>query len=72
VRLAALQILVRANCAAGLEPFCAALADSAPNVQVVAAAALHEVLQHTATHCNTLQHTATHCNTLQRTATHLA
>ena len=24
-----------------------------------------ELLQHTATHCNTLQHTATHCNTLQ-------
>ena len=24
----------------------------------------NEVLQHTATHCNTLQHTATHCNTL--------
>ena len=28
-----------------------------------------EVLQHTATHCNTLQHTAAHCSTLQRTAT---
>jgi len=28
------------------------------------------ILQHTATHCNTLQHTATHCNTLQHTATH--
>ena len=29
-----------------------------------------QVLQHTATHCNTLQHTATHCNTLQHTTTH--
>ena len=29
-----------------------------------------DVLQRTATHCNTLQHTATHCNTLQHTATH--
>jgi len=28
-----------------------------------------DVLQRTATHCNTLQHTATHCNTLQHTAT---
>jgi len=27
-----------------------------------------DLLQHTATHCNTLQHTATHCNTLQHTA----
>ena len=25
------------------------------------------ILQHTATHCNTLQHTATPCNTLQHT-----
>jgi len=29
----------------------------------------HNMLQHTATHCNTLQHTAIHCNTLQHTAT---
>ena len=29
-----------------------------------------QVLQHTATHCNTLQHTATQCNTMQHTATH--
>ena len=29
----------------------------------------HQVMQHTATHCNTLQHTATLCNTLQHTAT---
>ena len=29
------------------------------------------ILQHTATHCNTLQHyTQSHCNTLQHTATH--
>jgi len=31
--------------------------------------AREDILQHTATHCNTLQHTATHCNTLQHTAT---
>ena len=30
----------------------------------------HQVMQHTATHCNTLQHTATLCNTLQHSATH--
>jgi len=29
-----------------------------------------DMLQHTATHCNTLQRTAAHCNTLQYTATH--
>ena len=29
-----------------------------------------QVLQHTATHCNTLQRTATHCSILQHTATH--
>ena len=29
-----------------------------------------ETLQRTATHCNALQHTATNCNTLQQTATH--
>jgi len=32
--------------------------------------AARNILEHTATHCNTLQHTATHCNTLQHTATH--
>jgi len=32
--------------------------------------AIHNTLQHTATHRNTLQHTATHCNNLQHTATH--
>ena len=29
-----------------------------------------DILQHTATQCNTMQYTATHCNTLQHTATH--
>jgi len=31
---------------------------------------MRQVMQHTATHCNTLQHTATHCNTLQHAAAH--
>jgi len=33
-------------------------------------AEVRNILQHTATHCNTLQHTAIHCNTLQQTAIH--
>ena len=34
--------------------------------------AAHDILQLTATHCNTLQHMATHCNTPQHSATHCA
>jgi len=45
VRLAALQILVKAECPAGLMPFCRALADENANVQVAAAAALQEAVR---------------------------
>jgi HEAT repeat protein len=45
VRLAALQILVKSECPAGLMPFCRALADENANVQVAAAAALQEAVR---------------------------
>ena len=45
VRLAAVQILVKSECPAGLMPFCRALADENANVQVAAAAALQEAVR---------------------------
>jgi len=45
VRLAALQILVKSECPAGLLPFCRALGDGDDNVQVAAAGALQEAVR---------------------------
>ena len=45
VRLAALQILVKSECPAGLHPFCRALGDDDDNVQVAAAGALQEAVR---------------------------
>ena len=44
VRLAVLQILVKAECPVGLRPFCKALADVDANVQVAASAALQQAV----------------------------